>query len=1048
MNLSKLRLLALLLLLTLPALSQNFATISGSNVYGTGNTLLPSGTLVWQPVSSNGSPIGYQVGGGGQQITSPTICSVVNGVIQSGCQIANTAFTNPKNVCFALTIKDSNNTIVSPPSNGYSCVQPGGNSLSGGVNYWCSITAGQLTCDLDQYIPNNPTVVTALMPAAQVLALGGIYSGLCQSAYTVIGIAPATGQIICGPGGGAGGSPGGSVGQLQFNNTVFGGVPGSSVNGTYGTIGLACISGGTSDCLNVTGDSSGYNNIASFTPYGLSFPSIMIDPNGGLNLHQSYLNLGGSPKGSASYIVDSGGGLGQLGYYLQDQGGGIAIWKPAPGVNWGQIAGTLSAQTDLWNALQLLAPTNSPSLTGTPTAPTPSSTDNSTKIATTAWVQEQGYGTSGGNVSWGGGSSVANDVTIFCNTTGKSICDSGVLYTALAPLASPVFTGNPTAPTQSTGDSSTKIATDAFVKNQNYCPIAGCTFTGNVGGLTNTEVGLGNVTNNAQAWASIYPNTAPTSAQILVGGSGGAYVAQTLGGDCSLSLPGNITCTKSSGVSFGTAAFLNAGTAANNVVQLNGSGYLPTLNGSLLTNVAAVTAASLASTPTLCATGNAPTGILANGNATGCAPISGSGSSITVNGGSALGSPANFQNGPAFDGLTINALNPSGNNIDFQLSGALTNAGLVNSSLTLNGQTVALGGIGNIPFQTIGTNNTSLAGVNFIASTVNAVGLVATPVNPGTNQEKWEITGTSYSGNASTASALAGTPTQCSSGNAPTGILANGNATGCQTLVGNAVGSQYSIQYSANGTGAFGGFVSNIAGQIPVFQHNAAPVAASPGLPDSVNSPVTSSGYTIACDSTAAIIDRTHLLRFQSGASAPIVPLSTATGCTGGFVFGVMDDGAGALTFSASSPDTFSVFGGTSPGDGQTSVTLQNWQFATFTQGATGIWEVRITGGGTGASENVVTFSSTPTFSATATENIIILTGSVTSSTLAAGTPGQQMTMIICQDSIGSRPFAWPSGMRGVMTVGAAAGTCSSQPFTYSGNQTAWMATGTGVINE
>jgi hypothetical protein len=58
------------------------------------------------------------------------------------------------------------------------------------------------------------------------------------------------------------------------------------------------------------------------------------------------------------------------------------------------------------------------------------------------------------------------------------------------------------------------------------------------------------------------------------------------------------------------------------------------------------------------------------------------------------------------------------------------------------------------------------------------------------------------------------------------------------------------------------------------------------------------------------------------------------------------------------------------------------------------------------------------------------------------------MTMIICQDSIGSRPFAWPSGMRGVMTVGAAAGTCSSQPFTYSGNQTAWMATGTGVINE
>jgi len=37
-----------------------------------------------------------------------------------------------------------------------------------------------------------------------------------------------------------------------------------------------------------------------------------------------------------------------------------------------------------------------------------------------------------------------------------------------APLASPALTGNPTAPTASTSDSSTTIATTAFVKNQNY----------------------------------------------------------------------------------------------------------------------------------------------------------------------------------------------------------------------------------------------------------------------------------------------------------------------------------------------------------------------------------------------------------------------------------------------------------------------------------------------------------------------------------------------------------------------------------------------------
>lgn len=42
---------------------------------------------------------------------------------------------------------------------------------------------------------------------------------------------------------------------------------------------------------------------------------------------------------------------------------------------------------------------DSPSLTGSPTAPTPAANDNSTAIATTAWVQQQGYLTSTGDVT-------------------------------------------------------------------------------------------------------------------------------------------------------------------------------------------------------------------------------------------------------------------------------------------------------------------------------------------------------------------------------------------------------------------------------------------------------------------------------------------------------------------------------------------------------------------------------------------------------------------------------------------------------------------------
>lgn len=41
---------------------------------------------------------------------------------------------------------------------------------------------------------------------------------------------------------------------------------------------------------------------------------------------------------------------------------------------------------------------NSPALTGTPTAPTPLTADNSTTIATTAFVKSQGYAT---GTNWG-----------------------------------------------------------------------------------------------------------------------------------------------------------------------------------------------------------------------------------------------------------------------------------------------------------------------------------------------------------------------------------------------------------------------------------------------------------------------------------------------------------------------------------------------------------------------------------------------------------------------------------------------------------------------
>lgn len=73
--------------------------------------------------------------------------------------------------------------------------------------------------------------------------------------------------------------------------------------------------------------------------------------------------------------------------------------------------------------LTAYAPLASPALTGTPTAPTPSAAENSTRIATTAFVQA-----------------------------------------SYAKIASPTFTGTPAAPTASLGTNTTQIATTAFVQ--------------------------------------------------------------------------------------------------------------------------------------------------------------------------------------------------------------------------------------------------------------------------------------------------------------------------------------------------------------------------------------------------------------------------------------------------------------------------------------------------------------------------------------------------------------------------------------------------------
>lgn len=61
-------------------------------------------------------------------------------------------------------------------------------------------------------------------------------------------------------------------------------------------------------------------------------------------------------------------------------------------------------------------------------------------------------------------------------------------------------------------------------------------------GITPTQVGLGNVTNDAQTKAAIVPNTAPAAGDFLVGNAGGtAYAKVAMSGDATLASAGALT---------------------------------------------------------------------------------------------------------------------------------------------------------------------------------------------------------------------------------------------------------------------------------------------------------------------------------------------------------------------------------------------------------------------------------------------------------------------------------------------------------------------------
>lgn len=89
-----------------------------------------------------------------------------------------------------------------------------------------------------------------------------------------------------------------------------------------------------------------------------------------------------------------------------------------------------------------------------------------------------------------------------------------------ADLASPAFTGNPTATTQATGNSSTRLATTAFVNNQITANASNVSITGGtIDGATITNGTINALTITSLGTNAYGTRTVSTSAP--VGGSDG-----------------------------------------------------------------------------------------------------------------------------------------------------------------------------------------------------------------------------------------------------------------------------------------------------------------------------------------------------------------------------------------------------------------------------------------------------------------------------------------------------------------------------------------------
>lgn len=196
---------------------------------------------------------------------------------------------------------------------------------------------------------------------------------------------------------------------------------------------------------------------------------------------------------------------------------------------------------------------------------------------------------------------------------------------------------------------------------------------------------------------------------------------------------------------------------------------------------------------------------------------------------------------------------------------------------------------------------------------------------------------------AATATAAAGTPTLCSTGQAPTGVNASWNAVGCAALLVNPLTLLGDVPY-----GGASGALTRLAGptgpngvpqfliDIPAAGAAVAETFANAGV---VPNPQTGTSYTVLATDRAG-----HVTLSNASAIAVTLPAAGGSGFASNYLTGMCDIGAGTATITPTT-STISYTNGSAYTSGASTMTLTTGQCATIYSDNTNYFATKYTGG-------------------------------------------------------------------------------------------------------